>query len=248
VPGEPALNPPAPHELFWPTGTSSGPARRRQLLYLWLAGLFVAALVVADLIGGKLFKVAGRDLSCGMLAFPITFVLTDVLNEFYGSRLTRRVTYLGLGAAALAFLVIFAALRLPASPESPLSSADFDKVFGLSARLYIASLTAYILGQLMDIAVFASLRRLTGERYLWLRATGSTLVSQAIDTAVVSVVFYVGLKSWDFIVQMAITSYLMKFVIAVGMTPVIYAVHALVLRVIKVEEVSEDLGGGIGTG
>jgi uncharacterized integral membrane protein (TIGR00697 family) len=191
LPGEPALT-------FWPTSTSSGPARRRQLLYLWLAGLFVAALVVADLIGGKLFRVAGRDLSCGMLAFPITFVLTDVLNEFYGSRLTKRVTYLGLGAAALAFLVIFAALRLPASPESPLSSADFNKVFGLSARLYIASLTAYILGQLMDIAVFASLRRLTGERYLWLRATGSTLVSQAIDTAVVSVVFYLGLKSWDF--------------------------------------------------
>jgi uncharacterized integral membrane protein (TIGR00697 family) len=222
------------------------------VLYLWLAGLFVASLVVADLIGGKLFRVWGVDLSCGMLAFPITFVLTDVLNEFYGSRLTKRVTYVGLGAAVLAFTVITVALRAPTSPESPLSGPDFERVFGLSARLYIASLSAYILGQLMDIAVFSALRRLTGERLLWLRATGSTLVSQAVDTAVVSVVFYVGLKDWGFIGKMAAASYVMKFVIAVGMTPVIYAVHALVLRVIKVEEisdaVSEDLGGGPSTG
>jgi uncharacterized integral membrane protein (TIGR00697 family) len=225
---------------------ASGATRRRQLLYLWLAGLFVSALVVADLIGGKLFRVAGVDLSCGMLAFPITFVLTDVLNEFYGSRLTRQVTYVGLGAAALAFLVINVALRAPTSPESPLSAADFDRVFGLSARLYVASLAAYIIGQLMDIAVFASLRRLTGERLLWLRATGSTLVSQAVDTAVVSVVFWVGLKPLGFIAKMAAASYVMKFVVAVAMTPIIYAVHALVLRVIKVEEISEDVPRNLG--
>jgi queuosine precursor transporter len=218
------------------------------VLYLWLAGLFVASLVVADLIGGKVFRVWGLDLSCGMLAFPITFVLTDVLNEFYGARMTKRVTYVGLGAAVLAFAVINVALRVPTSPQSPLSAAEFDKVFGLSARLYIASLTAYTLGQLADIAVFTSLRRLTGERLLWLRATGSTLVSQAIDTAVVTTVFWVALKPWDFIIKMAAVSYMVKFVIAVGMTPVIYAVHALVLRVIKVEEVSEDLGGGASTG
>jgi uncharacterized integral membrane protein (TIGR00697 family) len=245
VPGELALT---GDPACWSSGPAGPAARRRDMLYLWLAGLFVAALVVADLIGGKLFRVAGVDLSCGMLAFPITFVLTDVLNEFYGSRLTRRVTYVGLGAAALAFTVITVALRVPTSPESPLAAAEFQRVFGLSARLYIASLSAYILGQLMDIAVFSSLRRLTGERLLWLRATGSTLVSQAVDTAVVSVVFYVGLKDWNFIAKMAAASYVMKFVIAVGMTPVIYAVHALVLRVIKVEEVSEELGGGASTG
>jgi uncharacterized integral membrane protein (TIGR00697 family) len=230
VPGEPALI----------GAAASGQSfNRRQLLYLWLAGLFVAALIVADLIGGKLFRVGGEDgfdLSCGMLAFPITFVLTDVLNEFYGSAATRRVTFLGLGAAAMAFLILNVALRVPTSPESPLSAEDFGKVFGLSARLYIASLTAYIAGQLLDIAVFAALRRATGERFLWLRATGSTLVSQAVDTAVVSVIFYVGIKSWPFIIKMALASYAMKFVIAVALTPLIYAAHAVVLRVIKVSE------------
>jgi uncharacterized integral membrane protein (TIGR00697 family) len=230
VPGEPALSAADP-------GLTPGPsARRRELLYLWLAGLFVAALIVADLIGGKLFRVGGIDLSCGMIAFPITFVLTDVLNEFYGSRATRRVTYLGLGAAAMAFAIINLALRAPTSPESPLAAADFSRVFGLSARLYVASLTAYIVGQLLDIAVFAALRRLTGERFLWLRATGSTLVSQAIDTVVVSAVFYAGLKPWGFIARMMVASYVLKFFIAVGLTPVIYAVHALVLRVIKIPE------------
>jgi uncharacterized integral membrane protein (TIGR00697 family) len=244
VPGEPALIDPG----AWGSGPPGRSARRREVLYLWLAGLFVSALVVADVIGGKLFRVGGIDLSCGMLAFPITFVLTDVLNEFYGSRLTRRVTYVGLGAALLAFLVINVALRVPTSPESPLSAGEFDRVFGLSTRLYVASLAAYIFGQLMDIAVFASLRRLTGERLLWLRATGSTLVSQAIDTVVVSVVFYVGLKPWGFIGRMVVASYVMKFVIAVAMTPVIYAVHALLLRVIKVEESSEDLPEDLGGG
>lgn len=235
MPGEPPLS-------------VESPDGRRQRLYLWLAGLFVAALVVGDLIGGKLFRVWGVDLSCGMLAFPLTFVLTDVLNEFYGARAARRVSYLGLGAAALAFLIINVALRAPTSPESLLSAEDFARVFGLSARLYIASLSAYIVGQLMDIAVFSSLRRLTGERFLWLRTTGSTLVSQAADTLVVSTMFYVGLKPWDFIVKMAADSYVVKFAIAVGLTPVIYALHAFVLRVIKVGHPPLDLGAGSGRG
>ena len=232
MPREPALSLP---------GGRGRPFDRRQLLYLWLAGLFVAALVVADLIGGKLFRFWGIDLSCGMLAFPITFVLTDVLNEFYGSAATRRVTYVGLGAAAMAFLIINVALRAPVSPESPLSAEAFGQVFGLSSRLYVASLSAYIASQLLDIAVFTSLRRLTGERFLWLRATGSTLVSQAIDTIIVSVVFYVGLKPWLFIAKMTAASYVMKFVIALALTPLIYAVHALVLRVVRVSEPPETI-------
>jgi uncharacterized integral membrane protein (TIGR00697 family) len=215
---------------------------RKQHLYLWLAGLFVGALLVADLIGGKIFRFhlfTDVDLSCGMLAFPVTFVLTDVLNEFYGPVATRRVTYLGLGAAVLAFAVINVALAAPVSPESPLSDADFAKVFSFSRRLYIASLTAYVVGQLIDIKAFNFFRGLTRHRLLWLRATGSTLVSQGIDTLVVSFVFYTGLKPTSFILRISWHSYLLKFVIAVALTPVIYFLHALILRVIKVAEVPE---------
>ena len=111
-----------------------GATRRRQQLYLWLAALFVAALVVADLIGGKFFRVAASTCRCGMLAFPLTFVLTDVLNEFYGPRRTRRVTYLGLGAAALAFLVINVALRAAHQPRiAAVRRPTSRPVFGLSA-------------------------------------------------------------------------------------------------------------------
>ena len=126
---------------------TAGAARRRQLLYLWLAGLFVAALVVADLIGGKLFRVAGVDLSCGMLAFPITFVLTDVLNEFYGSRPTRRVTYVGPGGGGAGLPGDQRGpARCPPARNRRCRRPTSPAVFGLSARLYIASLTAYIIG------------------------------------------------------------------------------------------------------
>lgn len=209
---------------------------RKQQLYLWLAGLFVAALLTADLIGGKFFRVGGIDLSVGMLAFPLTFVLTDVLNEFYGPQGARRVTYLGLGAAVFAFAIIKVALVLPTSPESPLDGELFRSVFGWSGRLYVASLTAYTVGQLVDITVFTGLRRMTRHRLLWLRATGSTLVSQLIDTLVVNFVLLWGAKSTPFILQVVVNSYLTKVAIAVGLTPVIYAAHALVLRGLKVSE------------
>lgn len=213
---------------------------RKQHLYLWLAGLFVAALIVADLIGGKFIRFGSNvDLSVGMLAFPITFVLTDVLNEFFGAAATRRVTYLGLGCAIFAFAVINLALTLPISPESPLTQQQFQGVFGWSTRLYVASLTAYLIGQLIDIAVFTLFRRLTRHRLLWLRATGSTLVSQAIDTVVVNLVLLWGSKSLGFILGVIGHSYVTKIFISIGMTPIIYAVHALVLRVFKVGEPPE---------
>jgi hypothetical protein len=212
---------------------------RKQRLYLWLAGLFVSALLTADLIGGKFFQVGGTVLSCGMLAFPLTFLLTDVLNEFYGPRATRRVTYLGLGCAVFAFGIINVAIALPASGESPLPGPLFAQVFGFSARLYVASLAAYLVGQLLDISVFSLLRRVTQHRLLWLRATGSTLASQAVDTLVVNVVLLWGLKPAGFILTIARDSYLVKVLVAVGLTPLVYAVHALLLRVLKVPETAE---------
>jgi queuosine precursor transporter len=208
---------------------------RKQQLYLWLATLFVAALLTADLIGGKFFRVGTVHLSVGMLAFPLTFVLTDVLNEFYGATGARRVTFLGLGAAIFAFTVIQVAIALPISPESPLPGATFDQVFGLSARLYVASLTAYVLGQLLDITLFGLLRRLTRHRMLWLRATGSTLASQLLDTTVVNLGLLVGIKPLPFVATVIRDSYALKIVIAVALTPLIYLMHALVLRL---------LGGG----
>jgi uncharacterized integral membrane protein (TIGR00697 family) len=208
---------------------------RKQLLFLWLGGLFVAALIVADLIGGKFFRVGTVDLSAGMLAFPLTFVLTDVINEFYGASGARRITFLGLGAALFAFLVINVALALPPSSKG-MAESMFRDVFGWSRRLYVASLTAYVLGQLMDISVFGLLRRMTRHRLLWLRATGSTVLSQLLDTVVVTFILLTGRESTESIMRIVMHSYALKLLIAIGMTPVIYAIHALFLRVLKVGE------------
>ena len=217
------------------------PVDRRQQLFLWLLGLFVAALLTADLIGGKFFRIGSVDLSVGMLAFPLTFVMTDILNEFFGPARTRLVTYIGLGAAIFAFTLINVAIVLPTSPESPLPGATFATVFRSSGRLYVASLLAYLIGQLLDISLFTLLRRLTRHRMLWLRSTGSTLGSQLIDTLVVNFIFLGGSKPLGFVLAVVRDSYVIKLLIALSLTPLIYAIHAIVLRVVKVGEPPETV-------
>jgi len=208
---------------------------RKQVLYLWLAGLFVTALVVADLIGGRFFRVGSSDLSSGMLLFPLTFVLTDVINEFYGAKGARRITYLGLGCATFTFLVVSLVLELPPSTKGTDPTA-VATVLGTSRRLFLSSILAYFLGQLTDIALFAVFRRATGHRMIWLRATGSTLVSQALDTLVVTFGLLAGKESFDAIARIVWHQYLLKIAIAVCLTPLIYAAHGLIFRVLKVSE------------
>jgi queuosine precursor transporter len=211
---------------------------RKQHLYVWLSGLFVAALIVADLIGGRFFRLGSVDLSVGMLAFPLTFVLTDVVNEFYGAAGARRITYLGLGTAVFAFLVINVALALPPSPKG-VPDDVFRSVFGWSRRLYVASLAAYLVGQLADITVFALFRRLTHHRLLWLRATGSTVISQAVDTVVVNFVLLTGREPPSAISRIVVHSYLTKIIVAVALTPLIYGAHAVMQRWLAIAEPAE---------
>lgn len=209
---------------------------RKHRFFVWLSAIFVAALITSDLIGGKVFRVWGIDLSVGMIPFPLTFLLTDIVNEFYGTEGARRITFVGLGVAVFVFAIINLAIALPTSPESPMRGDQFKAVFGWSSRLYVASLTAYLIGQLLDISVFLALRRLTGHRLLWLRSTGSTVLSQAVDTLVVSFVLFTGTKSTTFILTIARNSYLVKLALAVGLTPLIYAGHALLRRHLHVSE------------
>jgi len=220
----------------------------QQRLYLWLSGVFVTSLIVADLTGSKFFSFGsvsalGYTLriehSVGMFAFPITFLLTDLLNEYYGKKAARRITFLGLGMAAFSFALIYLARIAPPAPagRSFIDEDKFDAVLGMSQRLYIASLSAYLVGQLTDIWVFHLLKRITGGRQLWLRATGSTIVSQAIDSLVISFVLGFGSKLADgsdatvaFMLETAAKGYALKFIIAVLITPLIYAGHALMHR------------------
>lgn len=219
---------------------------RKQRLFVWLAGVFVSALIVGDLIGGKFFRVHGLDLSVGMIPFPLTFVLTDVINEFYGQDGARRITFVGLGMAVFVFAVINIALMLPVSPESPMPQELFARAFGWSSRLYVASLTAYVIGQLLDISIFQLFLRVTGHRYLWLRATGSTVVSQAIDTLVVNFVLLSGVKPLGFVLSIARNGYVVKLVIAILMTPTIYLVRKVAIAYLEAKEIgAEALPAGV---
>lgn len=209
---------------------------RKQRFFIFLTAVFVAALVTGDFVGGKFFTFLGRNFSAGIIPFPLTFVLTDVVNEFYGTHGARRLTYAGLAAALFVWLTINLALALPTSPDSPIPDAVFRGAFGTSARLYVASLTAFVVGQLLDISVFQILRRLTGHRLLWLRATGSTVLSQAIDSITVSFVFLVGTRSMSFIVGNAANNYVGKLVMAVLLTPLIYLGHAVFRRWFHIPE------------
>lgn len=212
----------------------------RTRLFIVLAGVFSTSLIVGDIIGGKLIEVPlfGQVfiLTVGMIPFPITFLLTDVLNEFYGKQLARFVTLLGFGLALLAYTFIFIAGAIPIAPMtqapdwSGVNDAAFNNVFLGSQRMILASLTAYIVAQFVDIGVFHLLKKWTRNRFLWLRATGSTLVSQAVDTVTISTVAWWGLMSTDEILRIMLSSYVLKLLIAVGLTPLVYLVHTLLER------------------
>lgn len=212
---------------------------RKQRFYVWLTALFVAALITGDFVGGKFWVVYGHTFSAGIIPFPLTFVLTDLVNEFYGSAGARRLTFVGLGAAIFVWAIITLSLNLPTSPESPIPDAVFQGAFGTSARLYVASLTAYVIGQMLDITVFYILRQVTGHRFLWLRATGSTVLSQIIDSVTVSFVFLVGSKPLAFIMSNAFHNYVGKLVMAVLLTPVIYLAHGMLRRHFHLSETVE---------
>ena len=209
-------------------------------LFVTLVAVFVTCLIVGDMIGGKLtsFELFGRGwvFSVGQLAFPVTFILTDILNEFYGRKVVRRVTFLAFFMVGLTFSIIYLAAALPwapftlASDWTGVSPKEFEVVFTQATQIQLASMAAFLIGNLTDISVFHLLKRLTGSRMLWLRATGSTAVSQLIDTIVISALVWGNKVTFDDYVTIVVTSYLIKLAAAIVVTPIIYALHEMIER------------------
>jgi queuosine precursor transporter len=220
---------------------------KRLMLFVVLAGVFITSLIVGDLIGVKLFEVRLGPMvavmSAGMLPFPITFLLTDILNEFYGKKAARFVTWVGFAMALFAFAVIAASVQVPWAPLTKAPDfngtveGSFNNVFTGSQRILVASMIAYLVGQFCDIAVFNQLKKLSNNRLLWLRATGSTVVSQLIDTVVVQFVAWSGVLPTPTILNIIYTSYAVKLLVAVGLTPLVYAGHALLQRYLDLRPV-----------
>jgi uncharacterized integral membrane protein (TIGR00697 family) len=219
---------------------------RSQKLFVSLAAVFVASLLLGDLIGGKAFVIQmplgpwayAQPVSVGLFAFPVTFLLTDIVNEFYGRQGARFLTLLGMWMAIFAFALLNLAQWPAAEPNSYFADAEFNKVFGIGAKLFVASIVAYLCGQFLDIYVFQFWKGFTRSKHLWLRATGSTLASQLIDSLVINVLFWWAIPSLeregprplDWVATKALGEYGIKFLIALALTPAVYALHALVTR------------------
>jgi uncharacterized integral membrane protein (TIGR00697 family) len=229
----------------------AGTMTRRDVVYAVLGAFFLTNAIMAEMVGSKLIHVApegvtmfgGRPAATvGVFLWPVVFVTTDLINEYFGRRGVRRITFLTAGMIAYVFVLLVAAQSVPAASFSGVDDASFARVFGQSRWIIVGSLAAFLVSQLVDVFVFHALRRWSGPKMLWLRATGSTVVSQVIDSVIV---LWIGLAiplGWDLaqFVQVAVPNYLIKLMLAVLMTPVIYAVHWWVERYLG-RHVAEEL-------
>jgi queuosine precursor transporter len=216
-----------------------------QKLFVYLAAIFVSCLLLGDVIGGKTITTPLGPISVGILPFPVTFLLTDVVNDFYGRKGARFLTMLGFWMAALAYAVLQLSTWLTPDRSTYFTQGEFAKVFGGSSQLFIASIIAYLIGQYLDIQVFQYWKALTRSRHLWLRATGSTILSQIVDTVTINVIFwnwsaskdpssFLGQLSsserWGWIFAKIGREYGIKVVVALLLTPLVYLAHGSIIR------------------
>ncbi len=223
-----------------PIGSVPHALSKPQRIYFWLAGANLTALLLANIVGVKLFRFEVElaawkipiEHTIGMLPFPLTFLLTDLLNEYYGRRATRRVAYMSFTMAGLGWLLIYLSRKVPILEGIPgtATAEAYEIIFGASALMYLASISAFLVGNLLDIFLFGVFKRMTGGKYVWFRATGSTVVSQLFDSLIVTFMFFQVLQratgqpapdiGWT--LATAFTGYVLKFVIAVLLTPAVY--------------------------
>ncbi len=230
-------------------------------LYLILGGFFVTNALVAEFMGVKIFSVEATfgfrpldlklfgssysfNLTCGVLLWPFVFVLTDIINEYYGRKGVRFISWLAVGLILYGFLMLFAAMKtvpnawwITSKQSAGIEDMGkaYNSIFGQGLGIIVGSMIAFLIGQLVDVLVFHRIKRVTGEKYIWLRATGSTLVSQFIDSFVVLILAFYYYPKWvsgqgdpwpiDQVLATGIVNYIYKFIIAILMTPLIYLIH-----------------------
>lgn len=219
---------------------------RRYWLFIILAGLFITNAVTAELISNKLiqipieFTLLGSQFGpfatiVGILPWPVVFLLTDLMNEFYGQKAVRRLSWITAGLIAYCFIIVGISLAIPAyeiKGSDLADNASYLKVFGQSQMIIVGSICAFLVSQLLDAFLFDKIKHKTGNRFIWLRSTGSTVVSQLIDSYIVLYVGFVlpGKMSFGTYMSVAPTNYILKLIIAVGLTPLIYLGHYIVRR------------------
>ncbi|MCZ4410276.1 queuosine precursor transporter [Cryomorphaceae bacterium 1068] len=203
-------------------------------LYLLLGGLFITALITCNLIANKFvtvdlgFKVF--TISAGVLPYPITFLLTDILSEVYGRKKTNAVVYTGFAASLFVLFMLFLGSLFPSIDESPVSDEYYNTVFQNSWRVILASMVAYLTAQLVDVRLFHFWKNLTKGKKLWLRNNASTILSQLVDTTLVVLVLFVGVLPIERIGDFIVDGWFFKVLVALADTIFIYLVIWLIRR------------------
>jgi len=229
---------------------------KRTILFLILGSFFIANAIIAEFIGVKIFSfektfgfnpldwnIFGNKLSlnltAGVLLWPIVFIMTDIINEYFGHNGVKLFSYIAAGLVAYAFAAVYLTIHLTPSDfwinkQTTLGTvnmqASFNAIFGQGLWIIIGSLAAFLIGQVVDVWVFHYVKQRTGEKLLWLRSTGSTLVSQLIDSFVVLfIAFYIG-SGWDLklVLGIGVVNYFYKFIVAIVLTPLLYLVHKII--------------------
>ena len=227
---------------------------RSSKLFIFITAFFVANALIAECIGGKIFSfektlgihpfnftIFGQsgmafNLTCGVLLWPLEFIITDVVNEFYGPKAVRAISYIAVGLISYAFLMFYIAIQVPAADfwfssgkESGIPNMQdaFNGIFGQGMWIIVGSLMAFLVSQFVDVYIFHRIKKITGDKWVWLRSTGSTVVSQLVDSFVVLfIAFKIGKGwSWQLVLAICIVNYIYKFTMAILLTPVIYFIE-----------------------
>ena len=231
-------------------------------LFIVLSGIFLTNALVAELIGAKIFSLENTlgfapaqipllngnvldfNLTAGVVLWPVVFITTDIINEYFGKQGVRKISYLTVAFISYTFFVVFIATKLqPAQFWLDVNNTDaqgkpfdinysFAKVYTQGLGIIFASIIAFLIAQFLDVFVFHKLRHITGKKMIWLRATGSTLISQLIDSFVVLGVAFYLLGDWSLsqVISVGIINYIYKFAIAIILTPLLYVAHNLIDR------------------
>ena len=197
--------------------------------YLLLASIFIAALVVCNLIANKFIYLdltflglKEFKISAGVLPYPITFLITDLLSEIYGKKKTSQVVYTGFVASIFVLFVLWLGNQFPAIEGSLIDDEEYAKMFGNSWRVVFASMSAFLAAQLLDVKVYHFWKDLTKGKHLWLRNNGSTIISQLVDTTLVVGVLFIGVKPMGDLYEMIVDGWQFKILCALIDTPLIY--------------------------
>lgn len=238
---------------------STKPLNKKTFLYLLLASFFITNALIAEFGGVKIFSVekmlgiaplqinifgiiTDLNLSVGVLIWPIVFIFSDIINEYFGKVGVRRISFITAGMIAYAFLIILMWTGMPPAdfwmklngidPQGRPFDINFayNTIFRAGLGIIVGSLTAFLVSQLVDAYVFHYFRKLTGHKFLWLRSTGSTVISQIIDSFVILFIAFYFLGNWSLgqVFRVGLVQYLYKVLLAIALTPVIYLVHSII--------------------